>query len=172
MLPETISSYLKQHDVPFVAVSHPVAVSATRLAELLGVSGHQVGKTLLVKADEAWLLVLLPATARLDLEAVARVAGAKHAELAPEAELAWRFPQCEVGAAPPFGNIWELPLIADVTLAHPGTLYLRGGTHEDVLEMNFVDLADLEDPLIAAVTDEAVEIAGGELQGASPDEAF
>lgn len=172
MLPETISRHLEQHDVPFVAIAHPVAVSATRLAEMLGVSGHQVGKTLLVKADDAWLLVLLPATARLDLEAVARVAGATHAELAPEAELAWRFPDCEVGAAPPFGTLWELPVVADVTLAHPGTLYLRGGTHEDVIQMDFVDLADLEDPVIAAVTDEAVEIAGGELQDASPSEAF
>lgn len=165
MIPESVRRYLENADVIYRVCEHPLAVGAAHLAEALGVSGHRVVKSLLVRAGGDRLLAAVPASARLDLRAISALLGAP-AELAPEEEQASIFDGCELGAEPPFGKLWQLPLVVDVTLARPGPLYLRGGTHEVAIAMEYVEFADLEDPLVAAISDEGQVLAGGFAEGA------
>jgi Ala-tRNA(Pro) deacylase len=160
MIPQTIRSYLDDAEVDWRAREHPLAVDGSHLAQALDVSGHRVCKCLVVRSDGEHFIAVLPASSRLDMVAMSRMVG-NAIELASEAELAELFPECEIGAAPPLGELYGLPVVLDVALAEPGPLYFRGGTHEDVIELDYVDYADLEDPLVAAISFEGEQLVGG-----------
>ena len=168
MIVEFIQRYLRDAGASFRHIQHPLAVDASHLAQTLGISGHRVAKCLAVQAGAERLIVALPASSYLDLQAVGRLAGHEDdVKLLDERELATLFPGCEVGAAPPFGGLWRVPLVMDVALERPGPIYMRGGTHEDVIAMEQAEFADLEDPLVAAVSFEGEALAGeGFQQGA------
>jgi Ala-tRNA(Pro) deacylase len=89
---------------------------------------------------------VLPAPARVDLEKAAAVLSAKEARLAHEDEFADRFPGCEVGAMPPFGNLYRVPLYVDKSLAQDETIVFEAGTHTDTMSMKDADLKRLTNP--------------------------
>ena len=166
MIPESIRQYLDDAGVEYVAREHPLAVDGSHLAQALRLTGHRIAKALVVRAGDDRVLVAVPASSRLDLLAISHILGAP-AELVDEEELIALFPECEMGAAPPFGKLFKMPMVLDVALAKPGRMVVRGGTHEDAIELDFVDFADLEDPLVAAVSYEGEALAGpGFHQGA------
>src|SRR5688500_13544920 len=130
-----IHGYLKHHQVPVSWLQHPRAVDAPFLAQVLHVSGHRLGKTVVVQADGRYWLALLPAHALLDEEKLARALGAASVRLAEEWELHRLFPDCEVGSEPPFGGLYQLPVVMDARLSRAPTLVFRGGSHEDAVSM-------------------------------------
>lgn len=152
MIPEPIQQYLRRSRVSFLRHWHPRAVSAQTLAESLHVTGYRVAKSVIVRADGALWIAVLPASEQVDLERLAHVLGVREVRLAREDEFAGLFPGCELGAEPPFGLLYDLPVVADESLARADNLLFRAGSHEEALEMRFRDFATLEWPLVAAFT--------------------
>jgi Ala-tRNA(Pro) deacylase len=93
----------------------------------------------------------LPAPAHVDLEALRRVTGARSVKLATEQEFQGLFPGCEVGAMPPFGNLYGLPVWVDEALAKDPTIVFNAGTHREAMRMKFADFARLVTPREAAL---------------------
>jgi Ala-tRNA(Pro) deacylase len=148
MVPADVLEYLRRRRVPFLRRPHPRAASATTLAALLGVSGQRVGNAVVVRADGALWMALVPATTRLEPGALARVLGVRRVELVPESQRVGLFPGCEMGAEPPFGELYGLPLVVDTRLTRLTTLVVRAGSHTEALRLRYRDLAVLEWPMV------------------------
>lgn len=160
MVPKSIRDYLEAAGVSFRARELPAGLSDRDAAVLLGSSPHRMARSVLVVAGTERVLLVVPDGAKVDPEAVERVCGLSPVRPAAPEELRAAFPDCDPAFAPPLGELYALPVLVDVTLAQPGPIYLRGGTPTDVLELDFVDFADLEDPLVASLTDEGEALAG------------
>lgn len=151
MIPDRIVRYLQSRLVPFARRWHTRAVSAQELAESLHVSGFRVAKTVAVEVDGRLWIATIPAPARLDLDLVREALGANEVRLAKESEFAGRFPDCEVGAEPPFGQLYGLPVLVDQSLDQDEPLLMRAGSHEETVELSFDNLRALEKPIVAPI---------------------
>jgi Ala-tRNA(Pro) deacylase len=150
MIPERIERYLSNQGIAVERIGHPRAVSAQELAQSLHTSGHQVAKSLLVMADGKPWLAVLAASDRLDPILIGGVLGARHVELASEAMLAEIFPDCEVGAEPPFGRLYGVPVVLDADLTREAEWVVRAGSHEEALRIAYDDYTELENPKVGA----------------------
>lgn len=152
MIPDRIVRYLQRRLVPFARRWHTRAVSAQDLAESMHVSGFRVAKTVAVEVDGRLWIAVIPAPARVDLDLVREALGANEVHLAREEEFAGRFPDCEVGAEPPFGQLYGLPVVLDQALDQEEPLLMRAGSHEETIELSFDSLRALETPIVASIS--------------------
>ncbi len=148
---EELEAHLRENKVPFQLQHHAVAYTAQEVAAAEHVPGRMLAKVVMVMADGKLAMLVLPAPARVDLEKAAAVLGAKEARLAREEEFADRFPGCEVGAMPPFGGLYDLPVYADKSLAEDETIVFEAGTHTDTMSMKYGDYERLANPNVAEV---------------------
>ena len=151
---EKLETFLRDNSVPFEVHHHPPAYTAQRVAQAEHVSGRTVVKTVMAFADTSLVMLALPAHRKANLARAAAAAGANEVRLAHEDEFASSFPDCEVGAMPPFGNLYGIPVYADNELAADETIVFNAGTHEDTVHMKFADFQRLAAPRMA-------DIAGG-----------
>ena len=149
MIPDQIRSYLEDGGVPFRAATHPVRMTAQRTAEAARISGKKFGKTIVLREGDRYVMAVVPANERVDLTAMRDLFGSG-LDLVGEQELAQLFPDCEVGAMPPFGGLYGLPVIADACLARQDTVAINGGTHTDVIELRWDDFVQTEHPRIVS----------------------
>ncbi|HEY3447941.1 MAG TPA: YbaK/EbsC family protein [Myxococcales bacterium] len=151
MIPPKIVQYLMENHVPFKRQWHTRAVSGQELAAALHVTGYRVAKSVLVEADGTTYIAVLPAAEMLDEKLFARAVGAQDVRFLPEARFARLFPDCEVGAEPPFGGLYGVAVVLDERLAGDQMLVFRAGSHEETLEMRGDDFYALESPITAPI---------------------
>jgi Ala-tRNA(Pro) deacylase len=150
MVPENIVRHLEAAGVSFLVRPHQRAVAAQRLAASVHVSGYRVAKAVLVDIDGERSMAVLPAADIVDEERLATALGAGRVRILHESEFLDLFPGCEIGAEPPFGSLYGLPVVMDRILARAGgSLVFRAGSHEEVLEMTADDFMRLERPRLA-----------------------
>ncbi len=150
-----VTEYLSEQGVKYELHEHPPAYTAQEAAAEEHVSGHDFAKPVLIRADGKYALCVLQACHRLDMAKVARALGSAEATLADERELAERFPDAEVGAEPPFGNLYDLPTLVDRRLADDEVITFQAGDHEHAVRMRFDDYARLAEPEKADLAVEA-----------------
>ena len=146
---EKLEAFLREHSVPFEVHHHPPAYTAQRVAQAEHVSGRLVVKVVMAFADGKMVMLALPAHRNANLAKAAEAAGAKEVRLAHEDEFAAAFPDCDVGAMPPFGNLYGIPVYVDSKLAEDETIVFNAGTHEDTIHMTFTDFRQLVEPTMA-----------------------
>ncbi len=146
---EELEAYLRENKVPYQVQHHAVAYTAQEVAASEHVPGRMLAKVVMLTGDGKLSMFVLPAPARVDLEKAAAVLSAKEARLAHEDEFADRFLGCEVGAMPPFGNLYGLPLYVDKSLAQDETIVFEAGTHTDTMSMKYADFERLSNPTVA-----------------------
>lgn len=149
MLPDSICRYLDRSTVHYDVMTHSPRSTAQETAQAVHVSGSRFAKVVLLRgaADGAFILALLPANEQVDLSRLGDVLGQPVA-IASEMEFHRLFPQYDAGAAPPFGELVGVPVIADACLAKQSTIVFHGGTHTDLIEMRWTDFADLVHPRV------------------------
>lgn len=143
---ERLEAYLREQQVPFQLQHHAHTWSAQRTAEVEHVSSKMVAKTVIVLADQQMFMLVLPASLRVDLERIGAILRAKEVRLAHEAEIAPVFPDCEVGAMPPFGNLYGLPVYVEQRLAEQKSIVFPAGTHTETMSLPYTDFARLVEP--------------------------
>jgi Ala-tRNA(Pro) deacylase len=111
-----------------------------------------VAKTVVVKAGESFVLVIVPSPDRVDFKKVRTETGAKKARLASEDEFGSLFPDCAVGAMPPFGNLYNIPVYVDQALAAQESVVFRVGTHRHTMKVAYADFARLAQPIVGDFT--------------------
>jgi len=146
-----VKEYLDSQNVPYAHHLHRTAYTAQEVAAEEHIPGKMVAKTVIVKYGDRLAMVVLPASARLDLEAVRRLVGHKDARLASELEFTGAFPDCDVGAMPPFGNLYGVPVYVDAALAQDEEIAFNAGTHQDSIHLKYADFARLASPTIASL---------------------
>jgi Ala-tRNA(Pro) deacylase len=113
------------------------------------VPGKMLAKTVMVIADGKLTMLALPASYQVDLEKAAAALGAGEVRLAQEEEFEGTFADCEVGAMPPFGNLYDVSVWVDETLAEDETIVFRAGTHTDTMSVEYADFERLVEPTVA-----------------------
>jgi Ala-tRNA(Pro) deacylase len=143
-----LEKLFREENVTFKVVKHEEAYSAQRLAGLLHIPGGQLAKVVVVRADDQWCMLVLPAPYRLDMPSVKRTLKAKQVRLAEEDEFANLFPDCEVGAMPPFGNLYDVPLYIDRALAMQSEITFPAGSHREVMQVAYADFERTAQPVV------------------------
>jgi Ala-tRNA(Pro) deacylase len=146
---DRLEGYLRENRVSFEAQHHPRAVAAQEVAASEHVPGKMLAKTVMVLADEEMAMLALPASYQVDLEKAAAALGAGEVRLAEEEEFEGTFPDCEVGAMPPFGNLYSVSVYVEETLAEDETIVFRAGTHTDTMSVRYADFERLVEPTVA-----------------------
>jgi Ala-tRNA(Pro) deacylase len=144
-----ILDYLSDAEVDFEVRHHEEAFTAQEEAEAGRIPGHMFAKTVAVRADGDPLLLVLPASHRVDMNRLADEL-ATRAEMISEAEMAELFEDCEVGAEPPFGSQYGLKTIVDSHLAKQERIAVRACNHHEIVLLSYEDYARLEEPEIAS----------------------
>jgi Ala-tRNA(Pro) deacylase len=135
-----LQSLLVQSRVEYELLQHREAFTAQEVAQTTHVRGRQLAKVVLVRAGrDQYLMAVMPASQHVDLELLAQVSGRKHLELATEGEILRVFSDCEPGAMPPFGNLYDLPIFLDACLAREEHITFQAGNHHEVVRMPFAD---------------------------------
>jgi len=150
---DRLENYLRENAVSFEVQYHPRVITAQEVAATEHVPGKMLAKTVMVLADGEMVMLALPAPYRVDLEKTGEFLGAKEVRLAEEKEFENEFPDCEVGAMPPFGNLYDLPVYADESLADDETIFFRAGTHTDTISVRYADFHRLVQPTVVKFAD-------------------
>jgi Ala-tRNA(Pro) deacylase len=146
---DRLENYLRENKIPFEEQHHPRAVSAQEVAASEHVPGRMLAKTVMVLADREMVMLALPAPYQVDLEKAAAALGVDEARLAEEEEFSNSFLDCEVGAMPPFGNLYGVPVYVEKTLAEDETIVFRSGTHTETMSVSYSDFERLVEPTVA-----------------------
>lgn len=146
-----LMNYLDRNGVPYQLLSHVPAFRAHDVALVTHVPDIQSAKTLLVKAGSLYWMVVIPADYRLDEKLLKDLLEVHHIHLAREEDLEHLFPDCEVGAMPPFGNLYGLPVVVDSTLAEDEFIVFNACTHTESVRMRYTDYERLVHPMVAHI---------------------
>jgi Ala-tRNA(Pro) deacylase len=141
-----LKEFLDRNHTKYVSVTHSTAYTAQEIAALTHIKGRDLAKTVIVKLDDTLAMAVLPATCQVDLPRLRAGTGAKEATLASEGEFRTRFPGCETGAMPPFGNLFGMPVYVDEMLTRDAEIAFNAGTHNELIRMAYEDFERLVSP--------------------------
>ena len=144
-----LRAFLDSHNVPYTVISHSVAYTAQGIAATAHISGKELAKTVMLKIDDKLAMAVLPASALVDLPSLKGVAAAGSVSLANEADFKDKFPDCETGAMPPFGNLYDMEVFVDESLTLDKEIAFNAGSHRELVRMSFEDFLRLVKPTIA-----------------------
>ena len=146
-IPLQLIDCLNESKVRYEILHHPEAVTAQRIAQAEHVKGRHHAKVVMIKSGEQRLMAVLPADHQIDLEKVGKIIG-KTAPLDSEKEFKSLFPDCAIGAMPPFGNLYGLPTYVDKSLAAQDYIVFEAGTHSDAIKLSYRDYEKIVKPQV------------------------
>ncbi len=146
-----LKDFLDQHEIRYVIISHSRAYTAAAIGAITHIPGREIAKTVMVKIDGKMAMAVVPGSRHLDIRAMQKALNAKEIVIVHEAEFEDRFPDCELGAMPPFGVLYGLPVYVDETLAHDEEIAFNAGTHRELVRLSFKDFFQLENPTILRI---------------------
>ncbi len=153
---ERLRGLLEQSGAPYTQTVHPLAYTAREVAVAEHLAPHRMAKTVVFLADSGYGMAVIPANRLVDFEELRITLRQSHARLATEDELAQLFPDCELGAMPPFGSLYGMPVYLDDSLLGDEMIVFNAGTHRDVVHMPLAEYRRLTNPEIVSLAREAV----------------
>jgi Ala-tRNA(Pro) deacylase len=143
-------AYLKRNGIVYSHSTHMPAYTAREVASAERMPAHRLMKTVVYAGDNGYGMLVLPANYIVNFLEVRRLLGLTEIRLAPEPEQVALFPDCEVGAMPPFGTLFNMPVLVDENIAAAEFMAFSAGTHRDVIRMSGADFHALVNPLVAS----------------------
>ncbi len=144
-----LALYFRANSVPFQSMTHPPAFTASEVAASQHVPGKQVAKVVMAMASERLVMLVLPANAHVNFGHLAEALQSPAARLAHEEEFSSLFSDCIVGAMPPFGNLYDIPVYLDASLTDDPEIVFQAGTHTDTIKIRCSDYMKLVKPEVA-----------------------
>lgn len=145
---QKLRHFLDENQVKYVVITHSKAFTSQGIAATAHISGHELAKTVMLKKDGELCMAVLPASKQVNLPAFAKLTGCKQVSLASEREFKDRFPDCEVGAMPPFGNLYGLPVYSDTSLSRDKEIAFNAGSHLELVKLAYSDFETLVKPTL------------------------
>ena len=141
-----LKEYLDRHQVKYVTISHPTVYTTQEIAASAHIPGKELAKTVMVKIDGKTAMAVLPASYRVDFDLLKKAAGASSVKLAGEEEFKNMFPDCEIGAMPPFGNLYGMDVFVAASLAEDAEITFNAGSHSELIRLSYKDFERLVKP--------------------------
>ncbi|MDZ7736162.1 MAG: YbaK/EbsC family protein [Gammaproteobacteria bacterium] len=145
---EKVKQYLDDQQAKYVIMKHSKAYTAQEIAAAAHIPGKHFAKTVVVKIDGKLAFAVLPATDHVHTEKLAKSAGAKSVELAEEKDFKDSFPDCELGAMPPFGNLFDMEVFVSPHLTEADMIAFSAGSHTEVMQLSYSDFEKLVNPAV------------------------
>ena len=146
-----LTDYLDENDIKYVTLNHSKAFTAQEVAASAHIPGRRMAKPVMVNADGDLKMVVLPSTHDLDFDALKDKLNTDDVELASESDFENLFPDCELGAMPPFGNLYDIETIVSDELTDDVEIAFNAGSHNEVIKMTYRDYESLVEPKIIPV---------------------
>lgn len=143
-----LKQYLDDHNVPYITITHSQAFTAQQVAASTHIPGKEMVKTVMVKMNSKMAMAILPASYHVDFHLLREITGEENVRLASESEFKDMFPDCEVGAMPPFGNLYGIDVYAAESLTQDEEIAFNAGTHTEIIRMSYKDFEELVKPKI------------------------
>jgi Ala-tRNA(Pro) deacylase len=147
-----LKEFLDSHGIRYITIIHSPAYTAQAIAHSAHISGREVAKTVILKADGKLVMAVLPATHKVNTDVFKHAIGANQVELAEEREFMDAFPGCELGAMPPFGNLWDMPVYVAERLTEDETIAFNAGSHTELIQLSYADFEKLVQPTVVPLT--------------------
>jgi Ala-tRNA(Pro) deacylase len=147
-----LREFLDNQGIKYRAIPHQVAYTARNVASVTHVPTKELAKTVIVKIDGVLAMAVLPASYTVDLSLLRAETGARSVILAKESEFKDRFPECEIGAMPPFGNLYGMTVYVDESLTKDEEIAFNAGSHYESLQMSYADFERLVRPRVLKFT--------------------
>ncbi|HKF21866.1 MAG TPA: YbaK/EbsC family protein [Candidatus Angelobacter sp.] len=148
---QKLKDFLDSQRVKYVVISHSIAYTAAEIAALAHIPGKELAKTVMVKIDGALAMAVVSASQHVKLGALKGATFADDIELASESEFKESFPDCEVGAMPPFGNLYGMPVFADESLSRDKEIAFNAGSHRELVRIAWPDYERLVEPTVLRI---------------------
>lgn len=149
-----LKELLDEAKISYEVYNHPQAFTAQEVAAAQHIPGREMAKVVILKVDGSFVMAVVPASRLVGFERVKAILGAKEVSLATEEEFASLFPECEIGAMPPFGSLFGLPVYVDTSLEKDETIFFNAGNHQQTVRLRYRDFTDLVKPQVVPLTDE------------------
>lgn len=147
-----LHEFLDSHQVKYSTIKHSPAYTAQEIAAVTHIPGEELAKSIIVKLDGKMVMVVLPASQRINFNRLKQVTKAKSVELASEREFEELFPDCQLGAMPPFGNLYDMEVFVDESLAGDEKIAFNACNHHELMRLAFKDFQELVEPKILKFT--------------------
>ena len=147
---DRLESHLRENGVAFEVQEHPTAYTAQKIAASEHVPGRMFAKVVMASTDGDLVMLVLPAPSVVDVAKLSEVLG-KQVRLASESEFASAFPDCQAGAMPPFGNLYDVPVYVDQALGQNERIVFQAGTHTVTMSVAYADFERLARPTVADI---------------------
>lgn len=143
-----LKEFLDSHKIKYIVISHSIAYTANGIAALTHIPGKELAKTVIAKIDNVLVMAVVSASQHVDLALLKAATGAQNVELATEYEFQDKFPDCETGAMPPFGNLYGMSVFADENLARDKEIAFNAGSHRELVRLAWDDFVSLVQPRV------------------------
>jgi Ala-tRNA(Pro) deacylase len=153
---EKMRVFLDENHVEYTHTVHPLAYTAREVASAEHLPAREVAKVVVVFGDDGYHMIVVPANRLVDFQEVRQTLGLSHSRLATEEEIGRIFPDCDLGAMTPFGNLYGMPVYLDNVLASEEMIAFNAGTHRDEIHMRTADYCRLVAPKVVSLAREAV----------------
>jgi len=147
-----LKEFLDQNKIRYTTIRHSPAYTAQEIAHSAHISGKDVAKTVIARVDNRMVMVVLPAADQIVFPFLRDALGADEVKLATEREFQDRFPGCDLGAMPPFGNLYDMDVYVSESLAEEEEIAFNAGTHTELVRMAYDDFARLVKPKVLHLT--------------------
>jgi Ala-tRNA(Pro) deacylase len=144
-----LKEFLDSKGIKYQSINHSPAYTAQEIAASTHVRGKELAKTVMVTLDGKMAMAVLPASRKVSLDLLREASGAANAQLAAERAFCDMFPGCEVGAMPPFGNLYDLDVYVSKLLTEDEEIAFNAGSHTELIRMGYKDFQRLVKPKIA-----------------------
>ncbi len=144
-----LKDYLDTNNIKYVTIFHSPSYTAQEIAASVHVKGKELAKTVMVKLDGKMAMAVLPASHQVDFDRLKTVSGSQEAVLATEQEFKGLFPGCDLGAMPPFGNLYGMDVFVSRPLTEDQEIAFNAGSHYELIRLVFKDFERLVNPRIA-----------------------
>ncbi len=141
-----LKEFLDMNDVKYLAIKHSEAYTAQEIAASAHIKGDEFAKTVILKIDGNMAMAVLPASYTINFLELDDLGLGDRVRLANEMEFSNKFPECEVGAMPPFGNLYDMPVYTSESLMKDKEIAFNSGTHKEVIKMKTEDFVKLVKP--------------------------
>lgn len=145
---QKLRQFLDENQVKYVVISHSKAYTSQGIAERAHISGNELAKTVMLSRNGELEMAVLPASRHVDVAAFASQTGGGDVSLANESDFKDRFPDCELGAMPPFGNLYGVRVFVDSSLAREREIAFNAGSHLELVQLAYIDFARLVQPTV------------------------
>ena len=143
-----LKDFLNSHKVKYVTIKHSTAYTTQEIAASAHIPGKEMAKTVIINVDGKMAMAVLPASFKIDFNLLKKSIGADSIQLASEQEFEYLFPKCDVGAMPPFGNLYDMDVFVAESLTEDEEIAFNSGSHSEIMKVAYKDFERLVKPKV------------------------